>query len=412
MLNERNSVSSFLRSCFEHNQSALGSLKRECCLPREWHRYLGSGMQNPWLKLTLAAVLLTFLGCSKQEEHKPKAPPIKVMAIRAERGDLAKRLHVSGPLKFIANTTVSAEVAAQVKSIEVSDGQAVNQGQVLLTFDDTKIKQTAIHAASTLQKDEAILLFHKTEYEKSLSLYKSGSVSQTAHDLKFSTYQSSLAQVAMDKATLEKAKEDLKKTKVRAPITGRISKRYVERGDWVNEGGKLFQISDYRKIYLEAHISDLDLAKLDVKKVLHEGVDAKVIVDSYPGRVFSGKLSYVEPVANEGRLFEVRIYLDNQEMLLLQGMYGRGWVVYDKMKSVLKIPLAALLDQVRNNERNRVFVVDGQNKAQITKIKIGTSNRNYADVQEGLKEGDLVVTRGKEVLTTGQLGQGTLCCFL
>ena len=105
MLNERNSVSSFLRSCFEHNQSALGSLKRECCLPREWHRYLGSGMQNPWLKLTLAAVLLTFLGCSKQEEHKPKAPPIKVMAIRAERGDLAKRLHVSGPLKFIANTT-------------------------------------------------------------------------------------------------------------------------------------------------------------------------------------------------------------------------------------------------------------------------------------------------------------------
>lgn len=365
-------------------------------------------MRNAWFNLTIIFLILVSFGCSKHQEKKPKAPPIKVVATKVERGDMAKRLHVSGPLRFIANTTVSSEVAAQVKSIEVTDGQAVDQGQVLLIFDDTKIKQTAIHAASTLKKDEATLLFNKTEYEKSLSLFKSGSVSQTAHDLKFSTYQSSLAQVAMDKATLEKAKEDLKKTKVQAPITGRISKRYVEKGDWVNEGGKLFQISDYRKIYVEAHISDLDLTKLDVKKVLQEGIDAEVVVDSYPGRVFSGKLSYIEPVANEERLFEIRIFLDNQDMLLLQGMFGRGTVTHNKLKSVIKIPLSALMDQVRNKEYNSVFVIDGDNKAQLTKIKIGTTNRVYAEVMEGLKQGDIIITQGKEVLTNGQKVQPTL----
>lgn len=80
----------------------------------------------------------------------------------------------------------------------------------------------------------------------------------------------------MDRAALAKAKEDLNETRVKAPIAGRMSKRYVEKGDWVSAGGKLFRISDYQKIYLEAHVSDLDLAKLDVRKILKEGVDAEV----------------------------------------------------------------------------------------------------------------------------------------
>ena len=81
-------------------------------------------MRNAWLNLTIICVVLALFGCSKHKEQKPKAPPIKVVATKVERGDLAKRLHVSGPLRFIANTTVSSEVAAQVKSIEVNDGQA------------------------------------------------------------------------------------------------------------------------------------------------------------------------------------------------------------------------------------------------------------------------------------------------
>lgn len=357
---------------------------------------------NPRVLCLLIMLLMVLPGCSKTPERKPRARPVKVDVAKVQRGDLSKRLHVSGPLRFIANTTVSAEVTAQVKTIRVADGEAVYEGQLLLVFDGIKIKETSIHAASTLQKDQATLEFNKKEYEKNLSLLKSGSVSQTALDEKLSAYHTALAQVQMDHAALAKAMQDLRKTRVKAPITGRISKRYIEPGEWVEEGGKLFKISDYRKIYLEAHLSDLDLAKLDVKKILNEGIDAGLTVDSYPDRSFQGKLSYVEPVAGEARLFEIRIYVDNEDMTLLQGMFGRAVIAHNKLKNVLKVPLVALLESRRGNDLNRVFVVDSENKVLLTSIKIGKTNRIYAEVREGLKEGDVVVTRGKEVLTTGQ----------
>lgn len=347
-------------------------------------------------------LLLLVQACSRTPQKKPPPPPMRVVAAQVEQGDLEQQLDVSGGLQYIANTTLSAEVSAQVKEIPVQDGQKVDEGQLLIVFDDTKIKETSIQAASNLKKNEAVLEYNKSEWEKNQGLVKSGAISQTVYEQKLSAYQNSLAQVEADRSAFNKALDDLKKTRVKSPITGRLAKRYVEKGDWVTEGGKLFLISDYRKVYLEAAVSDVDLARLNIKKVLQEGLDAEVTVDSYPGQLFSGRLTYIEPVANEARLFHIRIYLENPEMMLMQGMFARGRIVVHTLAGVLRIPVTALLDQIRNNDYNTVFAVDKEGKAQLTRVKIGVNNRRYAEVLEGLKRGDVVVTGGKEVLTTGQ----------
>ncbi len=348
------------------------------------------------------AALLALSGCSGNQERKPIAPPIKVGVVSIDRGDIEQPLDVSGTLRFTANTTVSAEVSAQIQSIEVADGQLISDGQLLLVFDESKIKETANQARANLRKDEATLVLNHAEWEKHVGLLKSSSISQTSYDQKFSAYQNSLAQVEQDRAALAKAMEDLKRTRVTAPIGGVLSNRYVEKGDWVSEGGKLFQIGDYRKIYLEAYVSDLDVGKIPIKKVVTDGVDAEVRVDSYPEKVFGGKLTYIQPVANESRLFQIRIYLDNPEMALLQGMFARGRIVVNVVPGVVRIPLGALLSQVKSNDDNSVFVVDQDKKAKLNRIKIGVTNHIYAQVLDGLNEGELVVADGKEVITTGQ----------
>lgn len=350
----------------------------------------------------LCIIILVLAGCGTKKEQKLPPPPIKVGINYAQRGDLEQALDISGTFKFQANTTVAAEVSAQIDSIEVVDGQFVEVGDMLLTFDEAKIRQTASEAAANLQRDEAILKFHKAEWEKNKALHESGSISQTQYDQKLSAYQTALAQVEADKALLAKALEDRAKTKVKAPISGVISKRYVEKGDWVSPGGKLFQISEFSRIYLEAFITDVDLGKLPLKKIREVGLPCTVTVDSYPGAQYAGTLSYVQPIANDMRLFEVRIYLANPDMNLLQGMFGRARIVYAVTPNILRVPLQSLLDELRSNSQNRVMVVAPEEKARLTTIQVGLQNQEFAEVFEGLKDGERVVTAGKEVLSDGQ----------
>ena len=141
----------------------------------------------------------------------------------------------------------------------------------------------------------------------------------------------------------------------------------------MSEGGKLFLVSDYSRIYLEAFLSDMEVGRLDVGKVVREGVDGEVSVDSYPGKIFKGKLTYIQPVASQARLFQIRIYLDNPDLVLLQGMFARGRIVVKTIPGVLRVPIGALMEQVRVNDTNTVFLVDQNKKAQLTRVKIGTT---------------------------------------
>jgi len=352
----------------------------------------------------LVFILLLLAGCGRKQEKVLSPPPIKVGAAAVELGDLRQKLEVSGNLHFMANTTVSSEVSAQVKSIDVRDGQPVKKGQTLLTFDDSTIRALADQARGNLQKDEATLAFSKTEWEKNKPLLDSGSISQSTYDQKLSAYQNSVGQVEADKAALAKALEDLKHTVVVAPITGLLSSRFVEKGDWVSTAGKLFQISDYTTIYLQAFLSDKDIAKVDVQKVIHEGqgVEAAVTVDSRPGKTFKGTVGYIQPATNQNRLFEVRIYIENQDMQLLEGMYARARILVKRIPDVVKIPIDALLEQIRANEANAVVRVDKKDRAEIVRIKIGATDASSAEVLDGLEPGDKVVVDGKEILSTGQ----------
>ncbi|MGB6064156.1 MAG: efflux RND transporter periplasmic adaptor subunit [Desulfomonilaceae bacterium] len=349
-------------------------------------------------------ILLLLAGCGTRQDKGLPPPKIKVGVVNVEKGDLRQNLEVTGNLHFIANTTVSAEVSAQVMSIDVRDGQLVKRGQTLLTFDDSMIRAAVDQARGNLQKDEATLAYNKTDWEKNIPLIKTGAISRTTYDQKVSAYQNAKGQVEADKGALAKAQEDLKHTVEIAPIDGVLSSRYVEKGDWVSTGGKLFQISDYTTAYLQTFLSDQDVGKLDIERVIREGtgVAAEVAVDSISGKTFKGKVGYIQPVMNQNRLFEVRIYIDNRDMQLLEGMYARGRILIKRIPDVVRIPIDALLDQVRNNDKNAVVRVGKQSQAQIARIKIGATDKKFAQVLAGLKLGDVVVVEGKEVLSNGQ----------
>jgi len=353
------------------------------------------------LLVILIPVILLQAACSP-EQHKKPAPPVKVGPAVVDRGDIELPLILSGNLTYTANTTVSARVSSQVTSLKVEDGQSVEKGQILLTLDQAEIKDLAEAASADLKKHTAELQYNKSEWEKNADLFKTGSVSQIQYDQKLSAYHGSRAQVEADTALLAKAKQDLKWTSVNAPITGVLANRYVEIGDWVSKGRKLFEISDYTRIYVKAFLPDKDVARLNVMKGSQLGKEADVTVDAYPGKIFKGKITYVGAAADRRRIFEVRVYVDNPKMLLREGMFARARTVPKRVKGVLRAPVGALLDKIRNNADNTVFLVDKEKKAQLTRIRIGANDVRHAQVISGLKEGDTVVVYGKEILSSGR----------
>jgi RND family efflux transporter MFP subunit len=244
----------------------------------------------------------------------------------------------------------------------------------------------------------------KIDMDKNAPLAKTGAISELTFDQKASAYQSTHGQVEADKGALAKAEEDLKNTVVVAPITGILSNRFVEVGDWAATGGKLFQISDYTTVYLETYLSDKDVAALDFSKVIQQGYggNAEITVDSLPGQKFEGKIGYVQAVVNQNQLFQVRLYIKNADLKLLEGMYARGRVLVNSIPNVIRAPLDALLNQIRHNEGNSVVKISKDNRAEITQIKIGATDDNYAQILDGLAPGDRVVTDGREILSTGQ----------
>jgi membrane fusion protein (multidrug efflux system) len=355
------------------------------------------------LKLLPIVILFALLmgSCSSQEAKKHDPPPVKVAAAKVDRGDIDLPLILTGNLTYNADARLSARVAAQVTSLHVRDGQVVKKDQLLLSLDESEIQDTANAAMEDLKKHQARCDFLKTEWDKNVGLFKTGAISQIQYDQKHSAYRNALAQVDADKALLAKAKQDLIWTKVKSPITGVLSVRYVDIGDWVAKGKKLFQISDFDPIYLKAFLADRDVARLRFKEACPEAIETDVTVDAYPEKTFKGRITYVGPAADRGGVFEVRAYMDNPKMLLREGMFARARVVPERLKGVLRIPLTALTDKVRPNEDNTVFVVEKDSRVRLRRIQIGANDARYVQVRKGLKQGDIVVVYGKEILSTG-----------
>lgn len=317
-------------------------------------------------------------------------------------GSIVKKLSVSGILVYDVNTVVSAQISAQVLSIDTPDGHLVSHGQLLLTFDPSRIHAAVEQARSDMQRDQATLDYQRLEVERNKPLLESGSISQNQFDQIFSHYQFALRQVEADANALAKLEEDLRHTRVLSPIEGVLSDRFIQVGDFVIEGTKLFLVSDFRKIRMEPFLTDREVGALDLARVFKGGVDAEVTVDALPGKIFSARLSYVQSVANDNRLFQTRFYLDNPETVLLQGMFARGSVVLSSIDDVVRIPRLALLEEAREHSPNAVYVVGSDNKAHYTQVEVGAVDPRFVQIVRGIEHGAIVVIYGHEVLVEGQ----------
>lgn len=312
----------------------------------------------------------------------------------AQARELARLLPLSGSLTPQAQATVKSKVSGVVLDTTVREGMAVTAGQVLARIDAADQRARVAQQQAALNEANARLSLAKKNNANNAALLRQNFISQSAYDATENGVE--LAQAAVDaaRAQQELARIALADTAIRAPISGAVSKRYVQAGDKVAPDSPVFGIVDLRLMLLEAKVPASDIPRVKV------GQEVRFRVDGFDNRGFAGKVARISPTTEPGsRAMIVYVSVDNPDGALRGGMFAKGGITNEKSAPHPLVPLTALR---REGGQDVVYRIEaGKVVAQPVTVGMKSEDEGMAEITQGLVAGALVIAAPLDALKPG-----------
>ncbi len=322
----------------------------------------------------------------------------KVDVSLVKRGNITSVVTASGELKAKAQIDISAETIARVRRIIYREGDYVKKGDLLIELDDVQASATRDLALANLEQAEQDL-------QRAGKLIEQNLISRESFERVELSYKTA-------KASYEQAQDAYRKTRIYAPISGKVMKVNVEEGETavmgaLNYGGTVMMtIADMSQMIAVVKIDETDVPDVRV------GENAEVIADALPDSVYNGTVVKVGLMPIQSQLgtdevtdFEVEIEVHGVSSLLRPGMNVKSDIITSEKTDVLKIPIQASGKREIDDELvETVFLIEG-GRAVLTKIVPGVSSDEETEVVSGIEEGDTVVVGPYRVLSILKDGQ-------
>jgi RND family efflux transporter MFP subunit len=282
-----------------------------------------------------------------------------------------------GTVEAVHQATISAQTAGRVAQVNYDVDDFVEHGSVLIRFTDVEQRTALRETEARLAEAHARALEADSEYQRARNLKERNLGSQRDLDRALAGRDSAAAQVASAESAVERARQQLDYTMVKAPYSGIVTERFVEIGESVSNGQRL--------------MSGLSLERLRVTLDLPQQVSIKVrpdpraVILTGEGPVKPEKIT-VFPVADPlTNTFRVRLELPAGQFGLYPGMFVKVAFRMGDAERLL-VPAAAL---VRRSEVTGVYVVvDGG--IRLRQIRVGEAVGDRVEVLAGLTEGERV----------------------
>jgi len=370
---------------------------------------------------------------------------------KISRGDLARSVVATGKIQPLAKIEIKSKASGIIKYLYADEGDTVKSGQILVELDKELIeaqlreseasllatkasmqeataqRATALAELSQLSVDLETLerqeKLAQREFNRRQELHKQALLSLSDMDAmenqlieaqqKVKSLKSQIqvkelsieaasklilkaeAEVAQAEAAVERTRENLRYTTIRAPIDGLILSRQVEVGDAVSSilqmgsnATLIMNLADISEVFVEGRVDENDIGKVQV------GQAARISVDTYRERKFEGKVIKISPLGVEKDNvigFKVKVSINNDTRLLRVNMSTNAEIVLEEKKDILRVPEAAIIYD--KNKNTFVEIPDpaaDRGRRQVA-VKLGISNGTYTELVEGLKEADMVV---------------------
>ena len=253
-------------------------------------------------------------------------------------------------------------------------------------------------ASSSVRSAESQLALAQREVARTEQLVKAGALAARDLDLARATISTAEAQVADAKSRLAAAERQLGDAVIRAPLTGIVSNREVNRGDVVSPGTVLFTIIDPSSMRLEASVPSDDLS------VLRVGAKVEFTVRGYD-QTFTGTIERIAPQADAAtRQVPIYVAIPNVGGRLVAGLYGEGRVVSDSA-SGLVVPVAAINSTGADPWALRV--TGGKTERVAVKLGLRDPRTERVHVVSGLNERDTLLRGASQGIPPGTTVQVT-----
>lgn len=357
------------------------------------------------LRLLLIAVTLlaSLSACDKfpgkGDKKDAVAAPVKlviapedILAVQANA--LASGPVVTGSIQPERKADLRAEVSAVVLQVLKENGDSVRRGDVLVRLDQTSIRDNLQSAEANARNATQALDQAERNLVRLKTLRASGMTSLQALDDAEVRRNAAQSELSASNARAVVARQQLERTLVRAPFDGVVSDRKASAGDTASIGKELLKVIDPGSMRFAGRVS------ADKISVVSVGQAVSFRINGYAGQEFRGKVTRVDPSANDvTRQVEVLVSINDAKLPRVAGLYAEGTIEASSMKAVT-LPESVL---VRAGDKASAWRVKANKLNQIELVLGARDPRSgHFEVRGGLAAGDIILRNPSSSFKEGQ----------
>lgn len=322
---------------------------------------------------------------------------------KVESRDISFSVSAAGDIGPADQVSVRPEVNGKISVLPVDIGDQVKKGDLLCQLDDQDIQIERSSRVIEIEGARLQLEKARRSYERSQKLMADSLLAKEIFD-------DAKTEFELAANTLERADKSLKliddrisKTKIVAPFDCTVLTRPVSIGQAVsgsagfNSGTEIMTVANLNDMIITAHISQADVTRL------HPQQEVDIELDSVPGLRMRGVVERVAPQAtikNNLKGFSARVAIKDIDPRVRPGMTANLSIPIDLAEGVLAVPLGAVFS---DRTERYVFVKKGESFER-RPVKLGISDFNFAEITEGLEDGDVVALEQPEGASDAKFG--------
>ena len=362
-------------------------------------------MPNSWFLRALGLLALLGLAACDQQQQTQAGPPTQALPVTVAK-PVAREIvnwdEYTGRFAAVDFVEIRARVSGYLEKVHFTDGEMVQEGDLLFTIDQRPFRIALEQAQADLKQAEARLTFATKELERAGPLLERGNIAQSAFDERLEARNEAAAAVEALRAAVNNARLNLEFTEVKAPVAGRTSRHLVSIGNLISSGADatlLTTIVSFDPIYFYFDVSERDLLRYlrlfdGVMGMNNQEIGTPVMLSlaDEEGFKHEGRLDFVDNRIDDATgTIRGRAVLENPGLGFVPGLFARIRLAASAPYDALLVP-----DEIVGTDQARkfVYVVKDDDTVEYRTVQLGQLVDGLRVVREGLQADDRVIING------------------